>query len=97
MEVHLSSDIQQRLMHSAARQGRNPDELVSEVLLQYLRDEARFSVATDDWTDEERRAAMLHIEEGFQQAERGDLLDPAEARQRIEAMKQVWRQQRSAH
>ncbi len=92
MDVHLSPEIQQKLNHSAARQGRNADELVNEVLLQYLRDEARFSVVTEDWTDEERRAAMLHVEEGFQQAERGELLNPAEARQRIEAMKQAWRQ-----
>lgn len=96
MEFHLSSDIQEKLAHSAARQGRNPDELVNEDLLQYLSDEARFSVVTEDWTDEERRTAMLHIEEGFQQAERGELLDPVEARQRIEAMKRDWRRQRSA-
>ena len=96
MEVHLSPEIQQKLNHSAARQGRDADELVNEVLLQYLRDEARFSVAAEDWTDEERRAVKFHVEEGFQQAERGELLDPDEVRQRVEAMKQGWRQQRSA-
>ena len=46
-------------------------------------------VSNRDWTGEERRAAMLHIEKGFQQAKRGELLEPAAARERIEAMKQA--------
>ena len=96
MELHLSPDVQEKLAHSAAKQGRNADELVHEVLTQYLNDEARFSVVTENWTDEERREAMLHVEGGFQQAERGELLDAAEARRRIDALKRDWLQQRSA-
>ena len=50
--------------------------------------------AEESWTDEERRAVSAHIEEGFLQAERGDLIDGTKARGEIQAMKQIWRQQR---
>jgi hypothetical protein len=36
--------------------------------------------AEDSWTDEERRALASHIDEGFLQAERGELIDGAQAR-----------------
>jgi Arc/MetJ-type ribon-helix-helix transcriptional regulator len=47
--------------------------------------------AEESWTDEERRALTAHIEEGFQQAERGQLIDGAQARREIQAMKDDWR------
>ena len=50
--------------------------------------------AEESWTGEERRAVSAHIEEGFLQAERGDLIDGTKARGEIQAMKQIWRQQR---
>ena len=50
--------------------------------------------AEESWTDEERRAVSAHIEEGFLQAERGDLIDGEKARSEILAMKEIWRQQR---
>ena len=50
--------------------------------------------AEESWTDEERRALSAHIEEGFLQAERGELIDGARARREIQAMKENWRQQR---
>ena len=62
MEVHFPFDLQEKLMHSAAKQGRDADELVQEVLAQYLADEARFFEAVESWTDEERQAARSHIE-----------------------------------
>ncbi len=43
--------------------------------------------AEESWTDEERRAFSAHIEEGYQQAERGELIDGAQARREIQAMK----------
>ena len=43
--------------------------------------------AEESWTDEERRALSADIEEGFQQAERGELIDGAQARREIQAMK----------
>jgi antitoxin ParD1/3/4 len=50
--------------------------------------------AEQSWTDEERRALSAHIEEGYQQAERGELIDGAQARREIQAMKEKWREGR---
>jgi antitoxin ParD1/3/4 len=47
--------------------------------------------AEESWTDEERRALSAHIEEGYQQAERGELTDGAQARREIQGMKDDWR------
>ena len=43
--------------------------------------------AEESWTDEERQALTSHIEEGFSQAERGELNDGDQARREIQAMK----------
>lgn len=51
--------------------------------------------AEESWTDEERRALSAHMEEGYQQAERGDLVDGAQARREIQAMKKKWCEGRS--
>jgi Arc/MetJ-type ribon-helix-helix transcriptional regulator len=51
--------------------------------------------AEESWTDEERRALSSHIEEGYLQAERGELIDGAQARREIQAMKDHWRLGRS--
>ena len=50
--------------------------------------------AEDNWTDEERRALSAHIEEGYLQSERGELIDGTQARREIQAMKNKWRQER---
>ncbi|MGD0131073.1 MAG: hypothetical protein ABSE57_03460 [Bryobacteraceae bacterium] len=47
--------------------------------------------AEESWTDEERRALTAHIEEGYQQAERGELIHGAQVRREIQAMKEEWR------
>jgi antitoxin ParD1/3/4 len=47
--------------------------------------------AEESWTDEERRALSAHIEEGYLQAERGELIDGATARREVQAMKDDWR------
>jgi len=47
--------------------------------------------AEESWTDEERRALSAHIEEGYLQAERGELIESAQARREIQAMKDDWR------
>jgi antitoxin ParD1/3/4 len=47
--------------------------------------------AEESWTEEERKALSAHIEEGYQQAERGELIDGAQARREIQAMKDEWR------
>ncbi len=52
--------------------------------------------AEESWTEEERRALSAHIEQGYLQAERGELIDGEQARREIQAMKDDWRQQRSS-
>ena len=51
--------------------------------------------AAESWSDEERRALSAHIEEGFLQAERGELIDGAQARREIQALKESRLQERS--
>jgi hypothetical protein len=51
--------------------------------------------AEESWTDEERRALCSHIEEGYLQAERGELIDGAQARREIQALKENRREGRS--
>jgi Arc/MetJ-type ribon-helix-helix transcriptional regulator len=51
--------------------------------------------AEESWTDHERRALSAHIEEGFLQAERGELTDGAQARLEIAIMKENWHHGRS--
>lgn len=48
--------------------------------------------AEESWTDEERHALSAHIEERYQQAVRGELIDSTQARSEIEAMKEKWRE-----
>jgi Arc/MetJ-type ribon-helix-helix transcriptional regulator len=43
--------------------------------------------AEESWTDEERRALSAHIEEGYLQAERGELVDGVQARREIQGLK----------
>ena len=52
--------------------------------------------AEESWSDEERRAMSMHIEEGYLQAERGELIDADQARSDIQAMKDKWREERSS-
>jgi Arc/MetJ-type ribon-helix-helix transcriptional regulator len=47
--------------------------------------------AEESWTDEERLALSAHIEKGYLQAERGELIDGAQARREIQEMKDDWR------
>ena len=50
--------------------------------------------AEESLTDDERRALSAHIEEGYLQAERGELIDGEQARREIQAMKDDWRSTR---
>jgi predicted transcriptional regulator len=42
MEVHFPPELEAKLMHSAAQQGRNPDELVQDLVARYFEEEIRF-------------------------------------------------------
>ncbi len=48
------------------------------------------AVDHDNW-HEDRRALSAHIEEGYVQAVRGELIDAAQAKREIQAMKDEWR------
>jgi len=42
MEVHLPPEVEARLVHSAAQQGRAPDDLAQEIIARYFEEEIRF-------------------------------------------------------
>jgi len=42
MQVHFSPELEAKLAQSAAQQGRNPDELVQEVVARHFDQESRF-------------------------------------------------------
>jgi antitoxin ParD1/3/4 len=50
--------------------------------------------AEESLTDEERREISAHIEQGYLQAVRGELIDGEQARREIVAMKDDWRRSR---
>lgn len=50
--------------------------------------------AEESWTEEERRSLSNHIEQGYQQAERGELTAGGQARRDIQGMKDNWRKER---
>ena len=52
--------------------------------------------AEESWSDEERQALSAHIEEGYLQAERGELTEGTQARREIQSMKNTWREERSS-
>lgn len=44
MELHVTGELENKLTYSAAKQGRNPDELVRDVLTRYFEEEANGAV-----------------------------------------------------
>jgi antitoxin ParD1/3/4 len=88
MHVDLPGDLE-KLINKRLSSGayRNAEDVLRRAL------EAQD--AAESWTDEERRALSVHIEQGYQQAERGELIDGAEAKRQIQAMKEKWREGRS--
>jgi hypothetical protein len=73
MEVHVTGDLEAKLTDSAAKQGRNPDELVHDVLTRYFEEETRFF------------EAVKRCEEAL---ERGDYLTDEQACQRLQGFLQ---------
>lgn len=65
MEIHFTPEIVAKLTHSAAQKGRNPDELVQEVLAEYLDEESRFIEAVNRGEDAlERGDSLTHEQVG---------------------------------
>jgi predicted transcriptional regulator len=69
MEVHFTPEQEARLAQSAAQQGRNPDELVRQVVARYFDEESRFIDA---------------VKRGEAALERGDYLTQSQVGQRLE-------------
>jgi predicted transcriptional regulator len=63
MEVHFPPELEAKLARSAAKQGRNPDELVQDVVTRYFEEEARFVEAVTRGEDALRRGDYLTHEQ----------------------------------
>jgi hypothetical protein len=70
MEVHVTGELETKLTHSAAEQGRNPDELVQDVLTRYFEEEARFVEAVKRSEDALERGEYLTQEQVGQRLQR---------------------------
>ena len=87
MQLDVSADIEE-LINKRLASGAY--ESIEDVLRQALKAQD----AEETWSEKERDALVAHIEEGYQQAERGQLIDGALAREQVQAMKEDWRRSR---
>lgn len=88
MQLDLPPDLEQ-LIHKRLSSGGYAS--VEDVLRHAL--EAQD--AEESWSEDERRALAGHIEYGFLQAERGELIGGEQVRDGIQAMKEAWRREHS--
>jgi Arc/MetJ-type ribon-helix-helix transcriptional regulator len=88
MRLDLPSDLEQLIDKRLASGGYASVEDV-------LRHALEAQDAEESWSEDERRALTDHIEQGFMQSERGELIDGEQARHEIQAMKENWRRDRS--
>ena len=88
MQVNVPPDLEELINRRLSSGGYASVEDV-------LRHALKAQDAEESWTAEERRALAAHIEEGYLQAERGEITDGAVAREEIQAMKANWRQARA--
>lgn len=63
MEVHFTPELEAKLTQSAAQKGRNPDELVQDVLAQYFEEETRYAEAVKRGEDALQRGEYLTHEQ----------------------------------
>ena len=71
MEVHLTPEQQAQIAQIAAQAGTVPERWVTDVVVRYLSEEARFLAA---------------VEKGLLAAERGEFIEEEEMDARLEAM-----------
>jgi predicted transcriptional regulator len=69
MEVHFPPELEAKLVHSAAQQGRNPDDLLQDVVTRYFEEEDRF---------------VEGVKRGEEALQRGDYLTHEQVGQRLE-------------
>jgi hypothetical protein len=70
MEVHFTPEIETKLAHRAAESGRNPAEVVQEIISRYLAEEARFIESVTLGEQALRRGEYLTNEQVGQRLER---------------------------
>jgi predicted transcriptional regulator len=70
MEVHFTPEAEAMLVQSAAQQGRNPDELVQQVLARYFDEQSRFVDAVRRGEEALQRGEYLTHEQVGQRLER---------------------------
>jgi len=63
MEANFGPELEARIRHSAARLGREPEELAREVLTRYFEEEARFVDAVRRGEESFERAGYLTHEQ----------------------------------
>lgn len=63
MEVHVTGKLESKLTDMAARQGRNPDDLVQDALTTYFEEEVRFAEAVSRGEDAFKRGECLTHEQ----------------------------------
>ena len=88
MELHVPPDLESLIKKRLSSGGYSSVEDV-------LRRALEAQDAEESWSDEERWALLAHIEDGYQQAVRGELIDGDQARREIQVMKENWLQEHS--
>jgi len=63
MEVHFTPELEAKLTQCAAEQGRNPNDLVQEVVSRYFDEESRFIEAVRRGEEELERGEYLTHEQ----------------------------------
>jgi len=84
MQLQVPADLEALINKRLATGGYDSPEDV-------LRDALHAQDASESFSEEERQAWAARIEEGYQQAQRGDLIDGEQAKREIAAMKDEWR------
>jgi predicted transcriptional regulator len=70
MEVHFTPELEAKLAQSAAQQGRNPDELVRQVVARHFDEESRFTDAVRRGEEALQRGEYLTHEQVGERLER---------------------------
>jgi predicted transcriptional regulator len=70
MEVHFPPELEAKLAHSAAGQGRKPDEFVQDVVARYFEEEARYVEAVTRGEEALRRGEYLTHDQVAQRLQR---------------------------
>jgi predicted transcriptional regulator len=70
MEVHFPPELEAKLVHSAAQQGRNPDQLLQDAVIRYFEEEARFAESVKRGEHALQRGEYLTHEQMGQRLER---------------------------